>query len=398
MWKAQTNLASILERKGEVFMVAQCGTPRVLIFSLRNIFGKALFRCPHFEFEDLICEIDSAELLAPIVDPSSVRSSFATRLAYHAPIFLNPGLRPQPTKRQYDLLFAVCGYPRDLIMFNAVGDLRDVCKTSVCLLDELWINEIAKNRHFLRILSMFDLILLYYSQTVKPLSEIIGRRCIYLPPGVDAISFCPDPEPPERVIDVYSIGRRSEITHRKLLKMARESGLFYLHDSIGGSQAINSREHRLLFANVAKRSRYFVVNPGKIDEPNLTGGQMEAGNRYFEGAASGAIMLGERPNNEVFEGLFDWADAVTHVPYDSDDIDAVIENLDAEPERQDRIRRTGIVQALLRHDWVYRWEAILKAIGLEPLPGALERKGRLGRLVEVVSQNERTAPAKLKVR
>ena len=55
-------------------MEAQRGTPRVLIFSLRNIFGKALFRCPHFEFEDIICEIDSAELLAPKVDPSSARS------------------------------------------------------------------------------------------------------------------------------------------------------------------------------------------------------------------------------------------------------------------------------------------------------------------------------------
>ncbi|HMJ25201.1 MAG TPA: glycosyltransferase [Pyrinomonadaceae bacterium] len=370
-------------------MEAQRGTPRVLIFSLRNIFGKALFRCPHFEFEDLICEIDSAELLAPKLDPSSARSSFATRLAYHAPIILNPGLRKISAKQQYDILFTVCGYPQDLIMFNAVSNLRDVCKTSVCLLDELWINEIVQSRHFLPILAKFDVVLLYYSQTVKPLSEIIGRECIYLPPGVDAVSFCPDPNPPERVIDVYSIGRRSEITHRKLLKMARESGLFYLHDSIGGSKAISSGEHRALFANVAKRSRYFIVNPGKIDEPHLTGGQMEAGNRYFEGAASGAIMVGERPRNEVFEDLFDWPDAVTHLSYDSNDIDDVIRDLDADPERQDRIRRTGVVQALMRHDWVYRWEAILKTVGLEPMQGALERKDRLRKLVKVVSQHQR---------
>ena len=376
-------------------MEAQRGTPRVLIFSLRNIFGKALFRCPHFEFEDLICEIDSADLLAPKLDPSSARSSFATRLGYHAPIILNPGLRPISPKRQYDVLFTICGYPRDLIMFNAVDNLRDVCKTSVCLLDELWINEIATNRHYLRILAKFDVVLLYYSQTVKPLSDIIERRCIYLPPGVDAISFCPDPEPPERVVDVYSIGRRSEITHQKLLKMARESGIFYLHDSMSGSQAINSREHRALFANVAKRSRYFIVNPGKIDEPHLTGGQMEAGNRYFEGAASGAIMVGERPNNEVFEDLFDWPDAVTHLTYGSDDIDEVIGDLDADPDRQDRIRRTGIVQALMRHDWVYRWDTVLEAVGLESMPGALERKDRLRRLARVVSLRERATSAAL---
>jgi hypothetical protein len=169
--------------------------------------------------------------------------------------------------------------------------------------------------------------------------------------------------------------------------MAQESGLFYLHDSISGSQAISSKEHRALFTNVAKRSRYFIVNPGKIDEPSLTGRQMEAGNRYFEGAASGAIMVGERPHNEVFENLFDWPDAVTHLPYDSDEIDDVIRDLDADPQRQDRIRRTGIVQALMRHDWVYRWEAILETVGLEPMQGALERKGRLRRLVESVSRH-----------
>ncbi len=63
-------------------MVTQPDKPRVLIFSLRNIFGKALFRCPHFEFEDIIGEIDSAELLAPKVDPSSLRARIATGLAY----------------------------------------------------------------------------------------------------------------------------------------------------------------------------------------------------------------------------------------------------------------------------------------------------------------------------
>lgn len=368
-------------------MEPQSGTPRVLVFSLRNIFGKALFRCPHFEFEDLICEIDSAELLAPKVDPSSRRPSLATRLAYHAPVMLNPGIQITLPEKQYEVLFTVCGYPQDLIMFNAVSNLRDVCRTSVCLLDELWINEIAKNRHFLRILAKFDVVMLYYSQTVKPLSEIIESRCVFLPPGVDAISFCPNPDPPERVIDVYSIGRRSEITHQRLLDMARQNGMFYLHDSIGGSQAINSREHRALFANIAKRSRYFLVNPGKIDEPGQRGRQIEAGNRYFEGAASGAIMVGERPNNEVFEGLFDWPDAVAHLPYGSQDIDVVIRGLDADPERLARIRRTGIVQALMRHDWVYRWEAILKTIGLEPTQRALERKDRLGKLAEIVSRH-----------
>jgi hypothetical protein len=368
-------------------MEVQASKPRVLIFSLRNIFGKALFRCPHYEFEDIICEIDSAELMAPTVDTSSERSSLAIRLPYHAPLLLNPGIKKIPSNRHYDIFFTICGYPQDLIMFNAIGNVRDFCRTSVCLLDELWVREIAKHRHFLRILAKFDLVLLYYSQTVKPLSELIGRRCAFLPPGIDSILFCPHPNPPKRVVDVYSIGRRSEITHQRLLDMALDGNLFYLHDSIGGSQAINSKEHRTLFANMAKRSRYFIVNPGKIDEPETTGNQIETGNRYFEGAASGAIMVGERPNNKVFEDLFDWPEAVTRLPYGSPDIDVIIKDLDADPKRQDRIRRTGVVQALMRHDWVYRWEAVLKAAGREPMPSALARKDRLRKLAEIVSQH-----------
>ena len=122
-------------------MVTQPDKPRVLIFSLRNIFGRALFRCPHFEFEDIICEIDSAELLAPKVDPSSLRAWIATRLAWRTPIALNPGIKRISPKQRYDILFTVCGYPQDLIMFNAVSNLRDSCKISVCLLNELWIND-----------------------------------------------------------------------------------------------------------------------------------------------------------------------------------------------------------------------------------------------------------------
>jgi hypothetical protein len=367
---------------------------RVLVFSLRNIFPKALFRCPHYEFEDIICEIDSAELVAPEVNTSNMRSKFATRLGYHASLMLNPGIRrtsadTYPADVYYDLLFTICGYPQDLIMVNAVANLRDICKTSVCLLDELWVTQISKHRHFLRILSKFDVVLLYYSQTVKSLGQLIGSRCVFLPPGLDAVLFCPYPLVPKRVIDVYSIGRRSEVTHQRLLGMAQESGLFYVYDSIGGSQAINSKEHRMLFANVAKRSRYFIVNPGKIDEPDLRGNQIETGNRYFEGAGSGAIMVGERPENEEFESLFDWPEAVTHLPYGSCDVDTVIQDLDRDAERQDRIRRTGIVQALTRHDWVYRWETILKIVGLEPMEGVLARKQRLSRLVEVVLQNDR---------
>src|SRR6478736_1182891 len=95
---------------------SQADESRVLVFSLRNIFPKALFRCPHYEFEDIICQIDSADLLAPRVDPSSALSTFATRLGYRTPILLNPGLTKITPRKRYDIFFTICGFPQDLLM------------------------------------------------------------------------------------------------------------------------------------------------------------------------------------------------------------------------------------------------------------------------------------------
>src|ERR1700730_1487992 len=150
----------------DVSMNTKPAKPRVLIFSLRNIFGKALFRCPHYEFEDIICNIDSAVLLAPKVDPSNARSLLATRLGYHTSVALNPGIPKIPSKTHYDVFFTICGFPQDLLMVNAVSNVRDMCGTSVCLVDELWVKEMFKHRHFVRILSNFDVVMLYYSHTV----------------------------------------------------------------------------------------------------------------------------------------------------------------------------------------------------------------------------------------
>src|SRR5215813_4820598 len=317
--------------------------PRILIFSQRNIFRNALFRCPLYEFEDLICQMDSAEILAPEGNLSSFQHKLATRLAYHAPIYPNPGVQQVLISGSYDVFLAVCGYPHDLLMLNALPEWRSHCRISVCLMDELWIKQMDSHRQFLSILKKFDIVVLYYSQSVVPLSERIERKCVFMPPGVDAILFCPYPSPPGRTIDVYSVGRRSETTHLALLNMVANQRLFYVYDSIAGDQSINPKEHRALFANLAKRSRYFIVNPGLIDRPDKRGDQIEIGNRYFEGAASGTIMVGEHPTNTEFKHLFNWPDAVIRLPYGSDRIDQIISELDAQPERREEIRRTNVI-------------------------------------------------------
>lgn len=365
-------------------LVTHSDNPRTLIFSLRNIFPRAMFRCALYEFEDILCEIDEAEIIAPRADPQTFRNQLANRLAFHGPITLRPSLKESETKREYDLFFAVCGSARDLLMVDAARSLRDACKTSVCLVGELWASQIADHRHFLRALQGFDLVATWCSQSVEALSKLTGCKCVYVPPGVDSILFCPYPAPPARVIDVLSIGRRSATTHHALLKMAEGKEIFYLHDTIAGDQCISAREHRPFYANVAKRSRYFIVNPGLIDRPGLRGAQSEIGNRYFEGAAAGTLMIGEIPTNGEFERLFDWPGSVCHLSSDSHRVDALIRELNAQPEKQERIRQSNIVHSLRRHDWAYRWDLILEHAGLKPTAKSRSRKERLNGLAESV--------------
>ena len=358
--------------------------PRTLILSLRNIFRNDLFRCALYEFEDTINEIDHAEILAPKGDPTSRRNQLAKRLAFHAPITLKADLEKPKVTKHYDLFLAMCGGPRDLLMIDTFSYLRDRCTTKVCLVEEIWAKQMHQHRYFINVLREFDLIALYSSQSVKVLSDQIGCTCVFVPPGIDSIRFCPYPAKPERVVDVFSIGRRSQATHQAILNMVDERGIFYLHDE--GSEAvgpIDPKEHRSLFANIARRSKYFIVNPGLIDRPDIRGSQIEIGSRYFEGVAAGVIMVGEIPNNGEFEHLFDWPDAVVHLPYGSDRIVALIDELEGQPEKQESIRRMNVVQALARHDWAYRWEKILENVGLGPMPELLQRKEHLAKLAEL---------------
>ena len=247
---------------------------------------------------------------------------------------------------------------------------------------ELWSSTLEQDRHYLRLLDQFDHVLLLHSASVPRLSQYTSAPCSFLATGVDCLIATPYPSPPERVVDVYSMGNRAMGLHRQLVALAERRNLFYLYDSLSSSdsQVKNWREHRLLLANIIKRTRYFMgFSPAAVvgAKSHKIVGEQVLPSRLFEGAAGGAVILGTAPQCAEFRECFDWPDAVIEVSPQSSDIAAVIDELDAQPERTERVRRTNAVRCLLRHDWVYRWEHILSTIGMEPLPQLHDRKSRL---------------------
>jgi hypothetical protein len=65
-----------------------------------------------------------------------------------------------------------------------------------------------------------------------------------------------------------------------------------------------------------------------------------------------------------------------------------MQELDGQPQRQQAIRRSNMIQSLLHHDWAHRWESVLDATGLQPMPGLLTRKARLAETAAQVAEAE----------
>lgn len=350
---------------------------RVCVFSTRNLYNN-VSRTADYRFEDIICEVDHADLVAPRPGPSwPVRQRVANRLAERLERTIDPGLERVKLDHHYDLFFAKCLFASDLLALNAVPDWRDRCDVAVCWLAEVFVNQLDKLKGHLHILQQFDYVLLNMSASAGPIQDAIGVPCTYTIPGIDALMFSPYPNPPTRSIDVYSLGRRSAVTHASLMRAADAGDLFYVYDTLNPMNTSNPTEHRKLTANLAKRSRYFVANPAKVNVPGDTEGQIEIGYRFLEGAAAGTIMIGETPNTKTFARHFDWPDAHIDVPYDTEDLMDILNDLDSQPERLEKARRLNVANSLRRYDWAHSWRTILEIAGLDPTDGLTQRAERL---------------------
>jgi len=354
-------------------------------------FTKNVYRSGLYEAQDVLVEIDDVDLIRLDVTWGAWVNEYWLRTPlYHDVssklIFANPGLRRVQLSKDYDVFIAVCATFWDLPYINAIERWRDHCKIGVCWIDELWVSNIPDYKYWLPALGQFDYVFVGYRGTVSALSHAANRTCFWLPGGVDALRFSPFSHPAARVVDVYSIGRRYEGIHHEMLKAAERGEMFYLHDTfVGGGliEVYDYRQHRELFANTAKRSRCFVVATAKMDQVDYTQGQVEVGYRYYEGAAAGTVMIGEAPDCDAYRELFGWPEAVIPIQPDGSDTMAVLSELGSNPERRAAISRRNTKEALLRHDWIHRWNEMFRIAGIEPSPRKAAREQRLKELADL---------------
>ena len=370
----------------------------VLQLSMRRVHDLVAF-CLPYEMEDVVAEVTGADRVEVANDQplEFARRMYklgrlATRSRRLARAMV-PRLGVPALTRDYDLFLPVFNNPYELFALHAVPDWRQRCRVAACFISEVWDYDIPE--YLLELLADFDHIFLASYHPTQDVARIVGRPCTYLPLAVDVLRFAPYPSPPWRSIDVCNIGRRSPVTHAALLRLAREGRIFYYYDTVrasgeGGRQMTfrvgNASEHRLLLANLLKRSRYYVANRSRVNEPEIVGGKEEISSRFYEGVAAGAVLLGEPPGSDEFRRQFDWQDAVIRLSFDSPDAGEIMAAIDANPRRIERIRRDNVCSAALRHDWVHRLHALFDTLRIRPTEAMLAREERLRSLAALARE------------
>ncbi len=348
-----------------------------------------------YEFENCVAAMDQVDLLTYNGSPDRARQVYALThqwvRSHTLAQWVTPSVGPvQSLEQDYDLFVVVLRNIFEVAALSSLKNWRDRSRQAVCILMEAWDKPhwLEDRRSLFEWLKPFDHIFLGNENAVAAVQAVTGRPCSYLPLGVDALSFYPygkghrpdGREAQARPIKVSSLGRRSDITHRALLDWARSQNIFYYYDTAYNLHFVDHEEHRSMYANLLKRSQYFICNYSRINENHNQPRYQEIAARFYEGAAAGAVLIGMAPTTERFQEQFGWEDAVIPMAFDEPQIEQVLRRLDAEPERLAAIQHRNVIQSLRRHDWAYRWRSLLETLDMPPLAALLARLEKLNRM------------------
>lgn len=362
---------------------------RILVVSVRG-FRFQVSNCIIYEFEDVLCHLEDAELYAPTDEFEVARKIYRIAKYVTGSNCIASTIAPFPNEiileKDYDLLVVVCDNPWQMHVLESIKNWRDKCRHKACYIIEMWKTNFDDWRLIHEPFQNFDRIFTSIFHCVKLLTNATGVPCEYIPPGIDALKFCPYPEPPQRSIDISCIGRRSPQVHNALLQYSQQRKLFYYYDTLKNPdlEFQNAQQHRSHLVNILQRSRYIITAPAKFNVTEETGGFQEVSSRFFEGVAAGTVLLGMPPKGEIFLRYFDWEDAVINVDFYHDNIVEVIQELDKQPDKIARISRRNVVNSLLKHDWVYTWRDILAHFDLQPSQAMINREKQLNQLAQSI--------------
>ncbi len=354
----------------------------ILIVSLSKIDNRASY-CFVAEFEEFLTTHYTVDVYTPsglypinrnffrVAKYLSNSDTLAEKLAVYPSKF-----RPE---KDYDLILCMATNPWQLQLLFGIHEWKAFGQIIACYIQEIWPSDLKDWRLLKEPFGVYDYLFTGIKCCTEQLQEIVDRPCHFVANAVDALNFSPYPEDHDRVIDVYSPGRRDPDYHKQSIEYSSRYGKFYVFDTSQNQTLFidNHMQHRRQYINYLHRTRYSFAYPAKFNLPSQTLDIQEISARYYELTAAGCIVLGRVPDCDHFTTLFGWDDAVIPVDATENSLLETLAELDRDSKKRLTISNANTINSLTTNDWVYRWKSMLEIMGLQDNGEADSRIERL---------------------
>ncbi len=320
---------------------------RVLIPTSRHVYELVSYGMV-VDFEDNVATLSDADLVAvPLYSRRERLRGLVQRRA----------LRPvsAPGSR-YDVCLLVAMAPDWIPGLRYVRNLRSVADRVVVYLFDSWLTDLPAVSAYRGVWQLVDDLFVSFDHAAASYAERLPCRVHYLPQAIDPRWFHPYRR--SRPIDVLSIGRRLPVVHHNVLELSRRRDLFYYYQTHLAPRAIDFMENQELLGRLCQSARVHISWPVDRTDARRGGEGSAITARWFEAAASAAVVMGSAPRSDEFARLFPYSGFV-HELTDTT-LSRTEEVLDAalrDPRAKARLTLADHVRTA--HTWGARWQEIL---------------------------------------
>lgn len=266
-----------------------------------------------------------------------------------------------PPRSGYDVCLLVAMAPYWLPSLRYIRDLRRVSRRVVVYLFDSWLSDLPSLRAYRGVWPLVDDLVVSFRHTAEAYAQQLPCRVHYLPQAIDPRWFYPTRG--QRPIDVLSLGRRLDTVHLQLLAISRQRDLFYHYQTHLAPQAIDFQENQELVGRLCQLAQVHVSWSVDRTNPLRAGEGAAITARWFESAASGAVILGSAPRTDEFARLFPLEDFV--IDLEPGTAARAEEVLDAARSASGTDERRALAEHVRSaHTWSVRWRQIVELCDL----------------------------------
>lgn len=182
-------------------------------------------------------------------------------------------------------------------------------------------------------------------------ATVPGTKFEYVPDATLIRDYKSDLRLFERSIDILELGRKYDSWHDLVTPFIRMNELTHLYEPVQG-EIIFKNFHDM--ANALSNTKIFVCFPLSVTNPKKSGRVETVTQRYFEGMASGCILLGTAPQ-ELIE-LFGY-NPVIEIDWNSPSTQ-LFDILNSVSQYQDKVDQ-NFQKVLTTGDWSHRVNQIV---------------------------------------